>query len=137
MLRNVSQKTLLTEVPKLFPMLVVSLQFNDADLKLATLETIQVMVKESPDLVNSQLRALMSCLFKLTDHHTKDQGNNARVRALACQTIGQFTEHLGYSSLSVYKNETISELGKVLVDPKRIVRQYAAVARSKWYLKVQ
>lgn len=72
LLRNISHKSLITELPKLFPMLILSLQSDDNELKLATLTTIAFMVKESPNLIISQLTSILANLFTLSSHQNKE-----------------------------------------------------------------
>lgn len=71
LLRNIPKVILLAELPKLFPMLIFSLNSLNADLKLATLGTIQFIAVESPTFLAKQRTTLFSNLIALS-RYAKD-----------------------------------------------------------------
>jgi DNA repair/transcription protein MET18/MMS19 len=77
MLRNISNKFLLAELPTLFPMLIFSLQSKDTQLKLATLSTFEFMINNAPKLVSNQVPALLNVLFPMCSFTNKYDGNDA------------------------------------------------------------
>lgn len=64
-LRDCKRKQRLTTV-QLFPLLLKSLVFNDAALKLATLEVIQVLMKDSPQIIAEHISSVVPSLLKMT-----------------------------------------------------------------------
>jgi hypothetical protein len=76
LLQSIPNKSLLAEIPSLFPMLIFSLQSDDPDLKLATISTLGIMVAEASDIVSSQFDLLFVNLAPLTMFKNKDDGNN-------------------------------------------------------------
>ncbi|KAJ3262262.1 hypothetical protein HK103_002675 [Boothiomyces macroporosus] len=136
LLCNISNSSLITELPKLFPMLIQSLSLDEPKLKLATLTTFNLMAKETPSLLAQQIDTMVSSLLKMADFNNLAQGNNAYVRVEALRILGLFPGKIEFSILSPFKITIINELGKFLNDPKRVVRKEAANTRGKWFLLV-
>ncbi|KAI8901624.1 Dos2-interacting transcription regulator of RNA-Pol-II-domain-containing protein [Globomyces pollinis-pini] len=134
LLCNVNNKTLLNELPKLFPMLLQSLNYQDSRLKVATLTTLTLMVNESPRLISDHIDTIVTKLLELSSYQTLSLGNNSHVRSEALHLLGLLSEKIEFSIVFPLKVKIVNTLGDYLDDPKRIVRQKASNTRGKWYL---
>lgn len=65
-LRNIPSKSLMAEVPRIFPMLIFSLTCNDEQLKLATLPTIKLILNEAPSLISDKFESILKDIISLT-----------------------------------------------------------------------
>jgi DNA repair/transcription protein MET18/MMS19 len=136
LLRNVAKSTLVNELPKLFPMLLKSLESTDALLKQSTLESFSIMVAETPEIVVNHIDTIVKSLINLFVKKDSSSGNDPHVRVRAINLIGQFPGKIEYSYLSPLKKVVIKNLGIALDDHKLVVRREAANSRGKWFLLV-
>ena len=60
--------------------------------------------------------------------------NRARLRVAALHCLQLMSMKFVYSKLHSHRLFVIKELGRVLDDKKRIVRQLAAIVRNEWIL---
>lgn len=136
LLRNVARSTLVNELPKLFPMLLKSLESKDAQLKQSTLESFLIMVTETPEIIVNHIDTIINNLITLFVNSDSSIGNNALVRVKAINLLGQFPGKIEFSYLSPLKKLVIKKLGVALDDHKLVVRREAANSRGKWYMLV-
>ncbi|KAI8929868.1 Dos2-interacting transcription regulator of RNA-Pol-II-domain-containing protein [Entophlyctis helioformis] len=134
LLRNVPKGVLLNELPKLLPMLLFSLSLPEADLKLGTLQTIELMVTEAPSVVAEQISAIVPPLLSMSLYANRSFGNDPRVRVAALKVIGLLVSHVPYTVLHPYKPRVIRDLAPAADDPKRVVRREAAQTRNIWFM---
>ncbi|KAJ1342315.1 hypothetical protein BSLG_003238 [Batrachochytrium salamandrivorans] len=134
LLHSVPKGVLLSELPMLLPMLLHSLSLSEATLKCGTLDTLRLMVKEAPSVVESQITSIISLLLPMCLFSNVDQGNDVRVRTAALTILGSVMAHLSYTVLHPFKPRVLRELMAALDDPKRIVRKEAANTRSIWFM---
>ncbi|KAL5035210.1 hypothetical protein BDV3_004648 [Batrachochytrium dendrobatidis] len=134
LLHNVSKGVLLSELPKLLPMLLHSLTLNETTLKLGTLDTLQQMVKDAPAVLESQISSIMTLLLPMCLFKNANQGNDARVRVSAIAILGLLMSWVNYTVLHPFKPRVLQELAYALDDPKRVVRKEAANTRSIWFM---
>ena len=80
-LRNVSTEVMATEIEILLPLLLQSLDLQDADVKAATIESLTVMVRISPAVVAEHASSLVARLLQVASNPTQ----NANVRPMTCQ----------------------------------------------------
>lgn len=64
LLRYVSSDVLMSEIETLLPLLLQSLDLEDAEVKLATIETLTVIAHENPKAVEGHISSLISRLLK-------------------------------------------------------------------------
>ncbi|KAL2911973.1 hypothetical protein HK105_208520 [Polyrhizophydium stewartii] len=155
LLRNVPKGVLLNELPKvsraqanfqlryrlltanlakLLPMLLHSLSIPEASLKLGTLGTLQLMVREAPKLVAEQISTIVPLLLSMSMFANASNGNDPRVRVAALEILGQIMLSVEYTALHPFKPRVTRELIPALDDPKRVVRKAAANTRSIWFM---
>jgi len=72
LLRYVSSDVLMSEIETLLPLLLQSLDLEDAEVKLATVETLTIIAHENPKAVEGHISSLISRLLKAA---TEPQGN--------------------------------------------------------------
>ena len=77
-LRNVSTEVMATEIEILLPLLLQSLDLQDADVKAATIESLTVMVRISPAVVAEHASSLVARLLQVASNPTQ----NANVRPM-------------------------------------------------------
>ncbi|RKO94648.1 RNAPII transcription regulator C-terminal-domain-containing protein, partial [Blyttiomyces helicus] len=133
LLKNIPKPILLSELPKLFPLLLSSLSFPDSELKLATLKTLQLMLKEAPAIVAEHISSVIPLLLAMATKRD-EAANVMKVRIAALRTVGQLPPSIEYSVLHPHKPVVLRELSGSLDDPKRLVRKEGANARGKWFL---
>ncbi|KAJ3034783.1 mms19 nucleotide excision repair [Rhizophlyctis rosea] len=134
LLRNIPQQILLNEVPRLFPLLLSSLSSPDADLKVATLNTLELVLKEAPAVASEHVGSIVDLLLSLATTRDAVGGNSMRVRMAALKTLGLVPSSIEFSILFPHKPKVLRALGVAVDDPKRAVRKEAVNTRAKWYL---
>ena len=80
-LRNISTEIMATEIETLLPLLLQSLDLEDADVKAATIESLTVMVRLSPAVVAEHASSLVASLLQVASNPTQ----NASVRPMTNQ----------------------------------------------------
>ena len=122
------------EIDVLIPLLLQSLDLEDANVKAATIQSLTVISQESPAAVESHIGSLVTRLLKSAalSESTK-LVNSAAVRLSALQCLRIFPGRVKDSTLLPYKNAVTRGLLRVLDDPKRVVRKEAVECRAKWF----
>ena len=156
-LASVPSEIVMPELPTLLPLLLQSLDIADQMVKIATLETIAVVISSNPAaLVESgHIPALVKRLITVaTVEKTtaskvapkarsgktptpSTQGNLPRARRLAARCITLMPKYIsasgaGVNPLLVLKQEVLRGLMHILDDGKRDVRKEAVDARAAW-----
>ncbi|KAJ3050197.1 mms19 nucleotide excision repair [Rhizophlyctis rosea] len=134
LLRNIPQQILLNEIPRLFPLLLSSLSSTDGDLKVATLDTFDLVLKEAPAVAMEHAGSIIDLLLAITRSRDPAHGNGVRVRIAALKTLGQVPASIEFSILFPHKQKVLKALGSAVDDPKRAVRREAVNTRAKWYM---
>ncbi|KAI9282888.1 Dos2-interacting transcription regulator of RNA-Pol-II-domain-containing protein [Umbelopsis sp. AD052] len=128
LLRNVRKQVLLNELPPLIPLLLDSLELDDASLKISTLDTFRIAVMDAPEIISQHVRRLVPALLQVAQH-SKQMA--VRISALTC--LAQFPVSLTRDVLQPHSTYAIKQLSLCLDDNKRLVRRQAVDCRSKWY----
>ena len=118
------------EINLLLPLLLQSLDLDDANVKAATVQSLTVISQESPAAVESHIGSLVSRLLKCA---VLDRVNTPLVRLSALQCLRIFPGKVKDSTLLPFKNSVTRGLVKALDDPKRAVRKEAVECRAKWF----
>ncbi|KAJ3283186.1 mms19 nucleotide excision repair [Borealophlyctis nickersoniae] len=134
LLRNIPQQILLSELPKLFPLLLSSLSFPEADLKIATLDTLSLVLSEAPMIAADHVGSIVDALLKMATARGGENGNTIKARVAALKVLGQLAKSVEFSILYPQKQRVLKQLGGAVDDPKRLVRKEAVNSRMKWYL---
>ncbi|KAI5804937.1 RNAPII transcription regulator C-terminal-domain-containing protein [Geopyxis carbonaria] len=135
-LRNMPSSIITPEIPTLLPLLLQSMELPDADVKLATIETLHVTVRESADALKEHVSSVITRLLSACSFETGDKeksSNPPRVRISALRCLKSFPGALRGELLLPYKRQVMKKLLLVLDDPKRVVRKEGVDCRSKWF----
>ena len=127
LLGAVTHQVLLSELSRVFPVLVQSLSHSETSLVAPTVKIIQRLVTDVPDFVSEHIDSLVPLLLGLCSHAKMAVRANV-LECLSC--IAALPEHKVFPLAS----RVIKALRPVLDDHKRIVRAEAVKCCSKWYL---
>ena len=127
---GVPKEILLPDLPSLLPLLLQSLSLKSPALRANAINTLYVMVMESPEIMASQLDTMIPAL--LTQIECKSS-NPPSVRIAALRCLGILPTQLPFESIDPFKKRLVRQLGTVLDDSKRAVRKDAVDCRHAWY----
>ncbi|KAF7730959.1 hypothetical protein EC973_001005 [Apophysomyces ossiformis] len=127
LLKNVPKQILLDELPPLIPLLVQSLSLDEPTLKVSTLETFGLAIREAPEATTPHVRTIIPALLQLLKEE-----NPLTVRMAALKCLEQFPIGLPNEVLIPHVNFVTKQLAHSLDDKKRVVRKEAVDCRAKW-----
>ncbi|XP_064631071.1 MMS19 nucleotide excision repair protein homolog [Lineus longissimus] len=128
LLRFVPRQVLLSELPPLLPLMVQSLQCQDTNLWLSTLNTLYDLIHDAPEVLTSYVDSLIPLMLKLAKYQ-----DSMKVRISSLQCLGMLTT-LPIHKLVPHQRVVTRDLAAVLDDKKRLVRKEAVQARGEWFL---
>ncbi len=128
-LKHMPTEVIMSEIDTLLPLLLQSLDLEEADVKAATIQSLTVVSQESPKAVEGHMGSLVSRLLK-SAAKTKANVTSVRHNALRCLRI--FPGRVKDSTLLPYRNTVTRGLLNVLDDPKRHVRKEGVECRAAW-----
>lgn len=150
-LASVPSEIVMPELPTLLPLLLQSLDVTDQTVKIATLETLAVVIANNPSALeeSGHIPALVKRLIKVATVAkakapkqtsavaTTPTINLPTTRRLAARCLALLPKHVGATGSSAnpllsLKREVLHGLTIVLDDPKRDVRKEAVDARAAW-----
>ena len=134
-LKYVSTDVLMPEISTLLPLLLQSLDLPEADVKVATIETLSIILVESPDAIEEHMASLVTRLLKAaaaTDESKSSNSNSARVRQSALRCLRLAPGQVKESKLLPLKGKVTWGLRGCLDDRKRGVRKEAIECRARW-----
>lgn len=137
------------ELPTLLPLLLQSLDLSDQRVKIATLQTLAVVIARSPTALeeSGHIPSLVKRLLRTASPKNasqakgslapNDQLDTPRSRQLAVRCLLLMPAHIKGSSsrtnpLLALKREVLVGLARVLDDGKRDVRKEGVDARAAW-----
>ena len=148
-LSTVPSEIVVPELPTLLPLLLQSLDLADQTVKIATLETLAVVIANNPSALeeSGHIPALAKRLItaasipKASNTKIAPVQNLPRTRRLATRCITLMPKYITGSGsranpLLALKREVLQGLMTVLDDPKRDVRKEAVDARAAWLRNV-
>jgi DNA repair/transcription protein MET18/MMS19 len=127
---NIPKEILLPELPSLLPLLLDSLELSSPVLRANAINTVYVMVMESPEIMSSHLESMIPALLKQIEISPSNP-MDVRISSLRCLAI--VPTHLSLESINPFRKEVIRQVGTILDDPKRAVRKEAVDCRHAWY----
>ena len=127
LLGAVTHQVLLSELSRVFPVLVQSLSQSETSLVAPTVKIIQSLIADVPDFITDHVDALVPLLLELCGHEKLA----VRASVLQClSSIAVLPEHKVFPLAS----KVIKALRPALDDHKRVVRKEAVNCCSKWYV---
>jgi DNA repair/transcription protein MET18/MMS19 len=141
---TVPSELVMPEITALLPLLLQSLDLSNQGVKIATLETLAVVIVNSPSTLEESghvptlvKRLLLVANTQKGKTDKMDTTNLPRTRALAIRCLRMMPGHItGGGSRSdpllALKAEVLQKLVKILDDPKRDIRKEAVDARAAW-----
>ncbi|GAO51729.1 ARM repeat-containing protein [Saitoella complicata NRRL Y-17804] len=129
-IRHVPKQVLLPDLPGLLPVLIQALGLVDPELKGSAIDTLYVTILDASQTVSEHLSTLVPLLMESA---MVSEVNTMRVRISTLRCLSVFPSSFRREMLQPFKNEVIMRLGRVLEDPKRVVRKEAVDCRHKWY----
>ncbi len=130
-LRNVPSSIITPELPRLLPLLLQSVDLADVDVKAATIETLNVTIRESADSLKEHVSSVITRLLRTCIPEDEGKKNPPRVRIAALRCLRAFPGTLRGELLLPYKRQVMRRLLPVLDDPKRAVRKEVSEPRSQ------
>ncbi|KAL9036766.1 MAG: hypothetical protein Q9214_005995 [Letrouitia sp. 1 TL-2023] len=128
-LRYVPAGVIMSEVDTLVPLLLQSLDLEDAEVKAATVNNFIIIAQDSPKAVEGHLSSLIGRLLRLTA--TRDT-NTPKIRFNALHCLRCLPRKFSESVVVSYRTPVTRGMVEVLDDPKRHIRQEAAQCRAAW-----
>ncbi|KAI5846119.1 RNAPII transcription regulator C-terminal-domain-containing protein [Tricharina praecox] len=124
-LRSVPSPIITPSLPSLLPLLLQSIELPDASIKLATIDTLQITISESADVLQEHVSSVITRLL------TAGGPPAVRIKSLRC--LKSFPGAMRNELLLPYRRKVLRELVKFLDDKKRDVRKEAVDCRVKWW----
>jgi len=128
LMQFVPRQVLVPEVARLMPVLLQSLDNEEPSLWLTTLHTLTELTVDNSEIVQPYVADLLPRLLRLSAYSSMMKVRIAAVRCIA--EISVMPVHL----ILPHQQKVLQRLSLTIDDHKRLVRQEAAVARSRWFL---
>ncbi|GAA5820973.1 hypothetical protein JCM3770_006154 [Rhodotorula araucariae] len=136
LLQHLPKQLALTELPKLLPLLITSLDLPDASLRANVLDALGTLIAEVPGELENAIGGIVGKVLRgLGGETATAQGPAAvQLRLASLQFLGVLPTHIPYLALHGQKTTVLKELGRAVDDPRRDVRRAAVECRSRWFL---
>ncbi|GAA5832383.1 hypothetical protein JCM11251_006429 [Rhodosporidiobolus azoricus] len=146
LLQHIPKQLTLSELPKLLPLLITSLDLPDPLLRANVIDALTVLVKEVPTEVERQIASVVAKVLKGLTGEKVERGrgqmsvapvlssSSQQLRLASLNFLGTLPAHIPYLTLHSQKATILKELGKAIDDPRRDVRKAAVDCRGKWFL---
>ncbi|XP_026318835.1 MMS19 nucleotide excision repair protein homolog isoform X2 [Hyposmocoma kahamanoa] len=122
-------KTVLNdEVEKIVPLVIDSLVYGNKELLLVMVDILTYFVKTN-SIVASSLQTVLPRLVKLSQYV---ESMDIRIKSLQC--LYEIANCYRTIYLLPYKQDVLFDLAPALDDKKRLVRNTAVKARTRWFL---
>ncbi|GAA6018123.1 hypothetical protein JCM8202_000190 [Rhodotorula sphaerocarpa] len=136
LLRHIPKQLTLTELPKLLPLLITSLDLPDMALRADVIDALTILVKDVPAELENSISSIASKVLKglSVPERERDDAAAAKLRLASLALLAALPAHIPYLVLHSQKPVILKELGRALDDPRRDVRRAAVECRSQWFL---
>jgi len=128
LMQFVPQLVLVHEIPQLMPLLLQSLDSDEPSLWLTTLRTLTELIADNGDIFESYVDDLLPRVLVLSAYRLM-----MKVRIAAVRCVAEFS-HMSAHLILPHQQNVLQQLCLTTDDHKRLVRQEAASARSRWFL---
>ena len=151
LLANVPIELVLPHLDDLVPLLLQSLDLPSSAVKLATIETLTVTIRETPAVLETHINSLIARLMRCAEGRTRDTPPvsflasprllidltdvvipEQRARLLALHCLALFPKCFRHELLRSQQREVVKRLMSCLDDTKREVRKAGVDCRRGW-----
>ncbi|GAA6059776.1 hypothetical protein JCM10212_001984 [Sporobolomyces blumeae] len=140
LLQHLPKQLALTELPKLVPLLITSLDLPSPSLQANVIDTLGILVREVPSQLEPSIHSITAKVLKAAvglDQRggkvTASGPEATTLRVSSLEFLALLPSHIPYLSLHPQKALVLRQLGLALDDPRRQVRRAAVECRSRWY----
>ncbi|XP_072932864.1 MMS19 nucleotide excision repair protein [Epargyreus clarus] len=128
-LAKTPKSVLNNEVNKIAPLLIDSLEYDNKDLLIVMVDVLCHFVQGKQSIVAQSLQTILPRLVKLS---TYVKSMDVRIKSLQC--LYDIANSYPTVLLLPYKQDVLLDLAPSLDDKKRLVRNVAVKARTRWFL---
>jgi len=128
LMQFVPRQVLVPEIHHLLPVLLYSLTSETPSVMLTSLHTLTELIVDSSEILQSYIDDMLPRVLALSAYPPM-----MKVRIAAVRCIAEFSV-MPVHLILPHQQKVLHQLGLTLDDHKRLVRQEAAVARSRWFL---
>ncbi|KAI5646049.1 dos2-interacting transcription regulator of RNA-Pol-II domain-containing protein [Phthorimaea operculella] len=126
---KVPKAVLNNEIVKIAPLIIESLNYDNKDLLLVMLEVMCHFIQSTETAISDSLQTILPRIVRLTKY-----SNSMDVRIKALQCLYEIANSYRTALLLPYKPDILLDLAPSLDDKKRLVRNMAVKARTRWFL---
>ncbi|TKA55992.1 hypothetical protein B0A53_01695 [Rhodotorula sp. CCFEE 5036] len=136
LLRHIPKQLTLTELPKLLPLLMTSLDLPDASLRANVIDALTVLVNDVPSELENAISGITTKVLRglTVESGERDTPAETKLRLASLAFLSSLPAHIPYLVLHSQKPTILRDLGRALDDPRREVRRAAVECRSQWFL---
>eukprot|EP00043_Microstomoeca_roanoka_P007286 m.70164 g.70164 ORF g.70164 m.70164 type:complete len:965 (-) comp13765_c0_seq1:100-2994(-) len=127
LLKGVPMQVVFTELPTVLPLLLKSLDLDDSELLIGTLDMLHALAQDAPTQLAEHVNTVIDRSLRLKSHNRMD------VRKAALELLANLVQ-LPTHVVVPYKTQVLRGLAPSLDDRKRIVRTAAVQASSAWFV---
>lgn len=129
LLADAPQTLLMSQLPKVFTLLLESLSVNNAQLKLLAVGFLQTVATQAPSTVAEHASSAVSRLVALLE---PSGSNTEAVRAAALQALAAIAQNVSYEHLHPVKPSVLRALDKASDDKRKVIRKEATITMARW-----
>lgn len=128
LMQCVPRQVLEPEISDLLPVLLQSLTTEAPSVWLTSLHTLTELIVDNSEILQSYVDDMLPRVLALSAYRPM-----MKVRIAAVRCIAEFSV-MPVHLILPHKQKVLQQLGLIVDDHKRLVRQEAAAARSSWFL---
>jgi len=128
LMQFVPRQVLVPEIPHLLPVLLQSLTNEAQSVWLTSLCTLTDLIVDNSEILQSYVDDVLPRVLALSAYRPM-----MKVRIAAVRCIAEFSV-MPVHLILPHQQKVLQQLGLAVDDHKRLVRQEAAAARSRWFL---
>ncbi|KAJ2951139.1 hypothetical protein O0L34_g5530 [Tuta absoluta] len=126
---KVPKAVLRNEIVQIAPLIIESLNYDNQELLSVMLEVMCHFIQSTEITISDSLQTILPRVVRLTKY---SKSMDVRIKALQC--LYELANSYRTALLLPYKPDILLDLAPSLDDKKRLVRNMAVKARTRWYL---
>ncbi|KAL4078711.1 RNAPII transcription regulator C-terminal-domain-containing protein [Scleroderma yunnanense] len=131
-INSVPKALYLAHMLKLIPLLIRGLDLDDPAIRVDIISTLSNTIDSATEEMTPLSTYASTLVLVMLKNSSIADMPDPRVRVAALKYLALLPDAIRYDVLHPYKARVLKELGKVLDDPKRVVRKEAVVTRYKY-----